>query len=524
MNVSQIYGIVNEVAKQIMGTDAIKVVDTASLVALGKSLDSMDKGKERFFKVINDMIAKTVIDNRVYQLAETGIFKDTFTYGAIIRKIHIDMPEAKVNNAWNIGESNYTPEYAPVAKVNVRMKLFEGITTMEFDYTIPDNLFNSAFNGEAGIAALINGIGIAVETSLNMKIESCIELTRASFVARKAEAGNKRTYVNLLKMYNDEFNQSLTPDAALHTPAFIKFANSVLWKYPKRLAKMTKAYNEEGYERFTDASKLNVDVLTDYATASMFYLESDTYHRELIQLPKYREVPYWQGIGKEDTFENNSKIYVNLDSDEDDIVLNNVIAIMYDDEAIAVTMNDRRTTSERNNKDEYTNFYSKANIGYLNDLSQNAVVFYLSERDYITDAFLAKFDGSFAIPSAATTFGGVAVSALIDDGDVTFKDSYYVPFKVEGELQKLTGSEQGSTLGAGHFLPLMADWDTDYTVTKVEMGITGTTLTEVNQAGGWGTAIKVTDPLTQTVTVRFTLADGKVIDLIGDLSAVTLEA
>lgn len=524
MTVNQIYGIVNAVAKQIMGEQAIQVVDTASLVSLGKSLDAMEKGKERFFKVINDMIAKTVIDNRVYRLAETGIFKDSFKYGAIIRKIHIDMPEAKPNNAWNVGNDDYTPEYAPVAKVNVRMKLFEGITTMEFDYTIPDSLFNSAFRDEAGVAALINGIGTAVENSLNMKLESSIELTRASFIARKAEAGNKRTFVNVLKLYNDAFNQSLTPDAALHTPAFIKFANALIWKYPKRLARLTKAYNEEGYERSTDSEYLNVDVLSDYAAASMFYLEADTYHENLVKLPNYREVPYWQGIGEEDSFENNSKIYVKLDSNADDILLNYVIAIMYDDESIAVTMNERRTTSERNNKDEYTNFYSKANVGYLNDLSQNAVVFYLSERDYIPDEFLAKFDGSFDAAPAGSTFGGVAIADIQSDVTVEFNDSYYVPFTVTGTLEKLSGEEQGNTLGAGNFIALAADWDTDYDVSKVEMGVTGETLVEVTSAGNWATAIKVTDPLTQTITVRFTLTDGKVIDLIGDLSEVELEA
>ena len=177
MTVNQIYTIVNAVAKQILGTEAITVIDTSTLVSLGKQLDNFTNGKERFFKVINDMVAKTVIDQRLYSLTQTGMVKEPFTYGAIIRKIHIDMPEAKPNNAWNVGESDYTPEYAPVAKVNVRMKLFEGITSFEIDYTIPDNLFNSAFTDANGVAALINGIGVAVENSLNMKLESCIGTT-----------------------------------------------------------------------------------------------------------------------------------------------------------------------------------------------------------------------------------------------------------------------------------------------------------------------------------------------------------
>ena len=51
--------------------------------------------------------------------------------------------------------------------------------------------------------------------------------------------------------------------------------------------------------------------------------------------------------------------------------------MIYDYEAMGVTLNERRSTSERNNHDEYTNYYNKANIGYFNDMSENGIVFYL---------------------------------------------------------------------------------------------------------------------------------------------------
>ena len=41
------------------------------------------------------------------------------------------------------------------------------------------------------------------------------------------------------------------------------------------------------------------------------------------------------------------------------------------------SVGERRSTSERNNHDEYTNYYNKANIGYFNDMSENGIVFYL---------------------------------------------------------------------------------------------------------------------------------------------------
>ena len=40
---------------------------------------------------------------------------------------------------------------------------------------------------------------------------------------------------------------------------------------------------------------------------------------------------------------------------------------------------ERRSSSERNNKDEYTDYYNKANMGYFNDMSENGIVFYMKE-------------------------------------------------------------------------------------------------------------------------------------------------
>ena len=67
-----------------------------------------------------------------------------------------------------------------------------------------------------------------------------------------------------------------------------------------------------------------------------------------------------------------------------------VIAVAYDFEALGVTMKERRTTTERNNKDEYTNYYNKANIGYFNDMSENGIVFYLAENENLRVRFVFR--------------------------------------------------------------------------------------------------------------------------------------
>ena len=53
---------------------------------------------------------------------------------------------------------------------------------------------------------------------------------------------------------------------------------------------------------------------------------------------------------------------------------------MYDRDAMGVTITKRNGTTERNNHDEYTNYYNKATYGYFNDMSENGIVFYIAEN------------------------------------------------------------------------------------------------------------------------------------------------
>ena len=176
---------------------------------------------------------------------------------------------------------------------------------------------------------------------------------------------------------------TLTPETALRNTEFLKWASMEMSKYISRMSKMSKLFNDEKYIRHTPTSALRFDVLQDFASATNTYLQSDTFHNELTKLPNYTTVPYWQGCGVDYSFDDCSTINVTIEDSEEvtgktTVKQSGIIGVMYDEQALGVTINQPRTTTERNNKDEYTNYYNKANIGYFFDGSENMVVFYLS--------------------------------------------------------------------------------------------------------------------------------------------------
>lgn len=378
--VNQIFNIVNDTAKQTFGETAITVVDTSTLVALGNEVLRSDENTENFTNTLVDRIGRTIFSTRAYTTDNAeGMVREPFEYGCILQKIYVDLPDAKENNSWEIGKDSYTPTFAPVIKPKLKQKLFKKQTTWEIDVTIPDFMFRTAFTNPTEMAVLIDAIFTAMENMMEIALENNKNLTRANFIANKLHSNKPCGAINLLHLYNTLTNQTLTVDACMRDLGFLKWSTQQINLWAKRLSKMSTLFNDEGYKRFTPQSDLIVNVLQDYDSAINSYLQSDTYHNEMTKIASsYSTVTYWQGSGVNYTFEDTSKIDVKIDA-ENTITETGILAVMYDRDAMGVTITERRGATQRNNKDEYTDYFNKATYGYFNDLSENGIVFYVKE-------------------------------------------------------------------------------------------------------------------------------------------------
>lgn len=377
-DINQIYTIVNTAAQQAFGQEAITAIDTASFISLGDDVLSTDKNTDAFNNALNDVIGRTIISTRVYNADADPLVRKPFEFGMALRKIYVEIGDAEQNNSWEIGKDSYTPEFAPIKKPIVNQHLFSRLSTYEFGVTIPDDLWATAFRNEQEMAALIEGIFIAMETRLQTSLKHLNNLVRASFMARKYLASGLHA-INLLADYNTETGSTLTVANALRDKEFIRWSNMVMGMYVDRLVEPSRLFNTANYLRHTPKDLQVFTVLSNYARASEIYLQSDTYHDTLVKMPYYRTVPYWQGTGKDYSFDSVSKISVGLTKGGTATTITGAIAVLYDYEAMGTTIDKPRTPTERNNHDEYTNYYYKVNRGYFNDLSENGVVFYIAD-------------------------------------------------------------------------------------------------------------------------------------------------
>ena len=373
-DVKQIYEIVNSITEQALGTKGLTPTDV-SFVSVGKNVLSSEVNKELWYKTLFDRIAKTVIAVKAYTANTMAMRKEGVEYGIAVQKLSYGLLTAKENTSWKDQASN------PFAKFNdnkVVQMIFSDFTTWEIDMSVPDIQLKTAFTSAVAMGAFINGLMTTLHNSMEFKIEQMSNLCMASYIARKSVEGGLK-YVNLLHDYNTATNSNLTVESCLKDVDFLKYASMTINTYSSRMTRFSKLFNNGEVERFTAKESQNLTVLDYFANACKFYLQADTFHKELVSLPNYNETPFWQGSGTSYSFADVSSIKVQLENTGSETSVTGIVAVLNDVDGLGITVDNRRTTTAYNSKDEFVNYFAKADIGYYNDMTENGIVFYLAE-------------------------------------------------------------------------------------------------------------------------------------------------
>ena len=226
-----------------------------------------------------------------------------------------------------------------------------------------------------------------VDKSLTVKVDALIMRTINSMIAESVYAqygsspltgvgGTKA--VNLLALYKAEVDatSTLTASTCLYNKDFLRFASAKIMLYSNRLEVISRLFNVGGKARFTPKEMQRIVLLDVLVTQSATYLDSDTFHNELVKLPNADVVAYFQGSGTNYSFGEVSKIDVKTPSGHD-VSIDGVLGIIFDRDALGVSNTDRRVTTHYNAKAEFYNNFYKHDASFFNDLNENAVVFFV---------------------------------------------------------------------------------------------------------------------------------------------------
>ena len=383
-NVNQIYLLVNDSAKEAIGSKAITAKDTGTLVSLGNQVLSSTENKDAFYKALTDRIGRTVIAVRAYTPKARAVKRDEMDWGIIYQKISFKLNNASENGTWNIVTQADPFDVEP--QTEAVETLFSKMGTYTYEDSIPDTQLFTAFTSAERMGAFISGIYVNMDNALKLAEDNLANLAVNTYIAGALIKGKATQKRNLLAEYNTATGETLTVANCLRNADFLKFASREIKTVISNMEKFSVLYNASiDIPRFTPSDKLVVEILGQFASATASYLESNTYHKELVALPMYEEVAYWQGSGESFSFNDVSTISIVNESLATEgnatgtITQSGVIAFVHDVDAVASTIMNRRSNSIYNPRAERFNIFEKADKGFAVDLTENGVVFYISD-------------------------------------------------------------------------------------------------------------------------------------------------
>ena len=388
--VKQISSIINDVIEDLTGQSAsIQEADTSNLVSLGKAISDLNL-YEGFFSSLVNRLAKTVYFVRLYDGARNrSILRDEHEYGAFIQKVYytapalVDNPEYKIPqySDGSISTYNQSSPYDVTGHVTVTAKIFSSQGTFALEIVRPVDQIRSAFLSDAEMIRFIDGIYVCIENQIKLAEEACVSAAVCTAIAADVNGGNVR---NLLTEYNTLHpTNPITSEAdAMTDPDFLKYASKEINQTVKYMRDMSTAFNIGGYMTFTDTDNLVCEVLSDAAASFDSYLNADTFHNDLVKLPRYEEVNKWQFTGQAGgSFANNSKIdiineaFVSETNLTGEITADGIIAFVHDIEHVAAYFGHRRSWEKYNERDDLYIHGENMRKGHAVDPNANGVVF-----------------------------------------------------------------------------------------------------------------------------------------------------
>lgn len=381
MEVRQIYELMNNVTSEVLGETAIVQEDLSNVVEIGDQIFNAS-AIDAYVRSLVNHIGRVIFVNRPYSGNLPSVLMDSWEFGSVLEKIAADLPKATENESWELTDgTSYDPNV--FYKPSVYAKFYNKRVTFEIPMSFTELQVKQSFSSVGQLNGFLSMLYTAVDKSMTVKIDSLVMRTVNNMIGETLHdafpegdySGTSVKAVNLLKMYNEKFGTTLTAEAAITTPEFIRFASYEMGLYTNRMSKLSNLFNIGGKDRFTAPDMLHIVMLADFGNAANAYLQSDTFHNEFTKLPAADIVPYWQASGQTYAFSDVSSIDITTAS-ANAVKASGILAVMFDRDALGVTNLDRRVTTSYNPKAEFFNNWYKFDAGYFNDTNENFVVFY----------------------------------------------------------------------------------------------------------------------------------------------------
>lgn len=396
---TDVYAIVNAAAAEMYGANAtIQARDTTTFVSIGEHM--LRTGYTNTLNALSTVIGRTIVAVRPYRGKFEIIARIPEEWGGITRKISFyagkfeETTEFNTDiNATNLVDGNSIDHYKITKQYPLEMN-FCGIKTLKKrDTTFSDQL-DQAFHSESEFSSFYSAkmIAIANDIALGYEAENRLQILNA--IGATYNTGGTRQKVNLVAAYNAKYGTTYTATDLL-TTYFKEFCEFFVARIKGDMALMEEynslfhifpARNDDGGNaltllRHTPANMRRLIMYNPIFRDAEAMIFPSLFDSGFLRMQDYEGVEYWQNVNepsKVDIKPNQLNVVTGQAVDGTRVQLDNVVAFLFDRDAIATSLKLQKTITTPLNADgDYFNTVYFWSFQFKEDPTENMVLYYL---------------------------------------------------------------------------------------------------------------------------------------------------
>ena len=360
LNNNQMASILNDAIAMSTGAQSVGTLDLQGIIDAGND-PTVIGAKDQFCKALNVvMVGRWYTDSSYRSQFQDLFYQDAQDYGAILAQITVEIPEAQESHAWqDFGQG--------VGQVS---------TVGTYSVMVPVVHEHANF---------VSRIYMAIDNGIVVQLERMSENNRNNFIAEKFAyaASIGATGIHVVDVIDQWATHSgatsnISVEDFRNNPDALKWFSMQLKLYSDYFTRMNTLFNTAGYKRFTPKDRQVIQVLSLFEADILANVDSDTYHKEIVELPGHQSVPFWQGCNSL-AFDDVSHIDVEIGSDGTAVDEEGIVACIIDKWACMHTIWKRRTAVKVFEPEALRNVYNQFRESYTNNLTMQGVVFQLKD-------------------------------------------------------------------------------------------------------------------------------------------------
>lgn len=385
LSFEQVAAILNSVVNQAQGSTALAPVSYEDFVnvaqaALLQGIDPLNVG-------ISQVIDRTIISNRPYYAKFRSMEKDASSWGHMTRKINFVDQEFVDDSGYPLTDGTTVDHYI-VRKPKVLQLNFYGRNIVADYITRTEEQLNTAFSGPDQFGEFIAGMFQNISDKHEQKTEAISRITLGNLITGIVSANPTNQVVHLLTEYNALTGQSLTATTVFEQTnyePFMKWVYARIQSVRDYLTERSQIFhlNVTGKEiqRHTPYDRQILFMFAPYLRQMEARVLSGTFNEGRLAYKGFELVNYWQAINDPLKVQG-TPVYMGADGGlitaESDVTVNNIFAVVADEEALGVNRRVERTIpTPLNARGRYVNYWYHWVFDSFVDYTENAVVFTL---------------------------------------------------------------------------------------------------------------------------------------------------